>query len=291
MAVPDPAYALTPSGNLRRRMIVSRAFQGAATGAAVLAVGVLGILIYYVAHRGIGALSWGFLTHSLPPAGDGIGPAIAGTLEMVLIAAIIAGTVGLLTAIFLSEFAGPRLGGAVRLLLDLMTGLPTVVIGVFVFGLLVSGSHDSGIAGSVALAIVMVPLIARASLEALARVPTTLRDAADALGVARWRTVLGIIVPSAMNGIATGTILAIARGAGETAPLLFTTSVLIGNGLQLDPTKAMPSIPIEIFTLSEAPDPTSTQQAWGAAFVLLAAILIINIIVRTLTTRAQRKFG
>jgi phosphate transport system permease protein len=136
----------------------------------------------------------------------------------------------------------------------------------------------------------MTPLIARASVEALSRVPGTLREAADALGVARWRTVLGIILPSALNGIVTATILASARAAGETAPLLFTTT-LYGSGYQLNPLHALPNIPFEIYSLSEAGYPDGVTKAWGAAFVLLAAILIANIAARTLVGRSQRRLG
>ena len=289
--VPDPAYGLTPSGNLRRRLLVSRLFRSGATAAAALAVVTLAILVGYIAYRGLGAMSWTFLTGDLPPQGNGIGPAILGTIELVLIGTLIAAPVGVLTALYINEFASPRTENAVRTLLDLMTGLPTIVIGVFVFGLLVEGHLEFGAAGSVALSMVMIPLIARASLEALVRVPAPLREAADALGVARWRTVLGVILPSALGGIVTATILAVARAAGETAPLLVTTSILTGNGVQLNPFKALPSIPIEIFTLSEAPDATSTQRAWGAAFVLLTAILIANIGARTLLARSRRRLG
>ena len=295
MSVPDPAYALTPSGNLRRRALVSRIIETLAVGSAGLAVVVLGILVVYVAVRGLSVVSFSFLTSSLPPpTGDsgGIGPALLGTGELVLFATAIALPVGVFTAIFLSEYAGPRVAAALSLLLDLMNGLPTIVAGVFVFALLVVPLHaQSGFAGSLALSVVMLPLIARASLEALRRIPPTLREAADALGVSRWRTIVGVILPGAASGIATATILAVARAAGETAPLLFTTTLFISQGVQINPTQPVPNIPFEIYTLVESGYPGAVSRAWGAAFVLLAAILAANIVARTLVGRSERKYG
>jgi phosphate transport system permease protein len=175
----------------------------------------------------------------------------------------------------------------VRIALDLMNGLPTIVVGVFIFGLLVAGGGQSGVAGSVALAIVMVPLIARSSQEVLRRVPENLREAADALGVSHWRTVLGVILPTARSGILTGTILAVARGAGETAPLIFATSIY-ANTVQINPFTSghgLPNVPVQIFTLVEAADPTGFTEAWGLALVLMVFILIANIVARALIAR------
>jgi len=224
----DPTAPLVASGNLRRRRAVNRVAESIATGAALLAVAVLAIMVAAVAVRGAAALSVDFVTKApaLPgQAGGGIAPAIVGTALIVGVATLIAMPLGVLIAIYLSEFASPRVGGPVRMTLDLLNGLPSIVIGLFVFGLLVSGHHQSGFAGAVCLAIIMVPLIARSSQEMLLLVPRAMRDAADALGVQRWRTVLTIVLPAAMGGIVTGTVLAIARAAGETAPLIFTTSI------------------------------------------------------------------
>jgi phosphate transport system permease protein len=292
-AIPDPHFALTPSGNLRRRELVSRLIQSGATAAAGLAVIVLGILLVYVAAKGLSVVSWSFLTSSLPPpTGDsgGIGPALVGTGELVLIGTLIALPVGVLTALFLNEFAGRRTAAVLGLLLDLMNGLPTIVAGVFVFALLVAHRHQSAWAGGLALSVVMLPLIARASLEALRRIPAPLREAADALGVSRWRTILGVVLPGATSGIATATILAVARASGETAPLLLT-STIYGSSLQVNPNQAVPNIPFEIYTLVESGYPGAVARAWGAAFVLLVAILAANILARTLVGRSQRKYG
>jgi phosphate transport system permease protein len=290
---PDPDFALTPSGNLRRRVLVSRLMEGGATASAVLAVGVLGIVLFTVVDRGGSQLSWSFVTKN-PPAlfgatGGGIANAIIGTIIIVALAAAIATPVGVLTALYLTEFAGPRTTRVLQLALDLMNGLPSIVIGLVVFGLLVAGHGHSGFAGSVGLSVVMLPLIARSSVEVLRRVPGNLREAADALGVSRWRTVLGVVLPTALGGIVTGTILSVARAAGETAPLL------VCNSIGLDPSKTqlnpfghpVPNIPVLIFQLSENGDPSALPQAWGAAFVLLAFILAANIGARALLARSK----
>lgn len=292
-ALPDPDFRLTSSGNLRRRALISRLIEAGATAAAVLAVAVLGILVFYVASQGIGAISWTFLTSSLPApfgAGRGIGPAIVGTAEIVAFATVIALPVGVLTALYLSEFAGAKLASVIKMLVDMLNGVPTIVTAVFVYGLIVITSGESGFAGSLALSIVMVPLITRASLEALVRVPGTLREAADALGVSTWRTVLGVIIPGAMGGILTASILAAARAAGETAPLLICDS-LFGPGLQLNPFSTVPNIPFTILALTEQGSPAATQMAWGAAFVLLFSILVANVGARALVARANRRSG
>ncbi len=291
-ALYDPTAPLIASGNLRRRRIVSRLAQSTAVLAAVLAVVVLGIVVLSVARRGAGALSLDFLTKDPPRfggPGGGIAPAIVGTAVLVALATAMAMPVGVLVAVFLVEFAGPRTGRAVRLVLDLMNGLPSVVVGLFVFGLLVAGHKQSGFAGALALAIIMVPLIARATQEMLLLVPAQLREAADALGVSRWRTVAGVVLPSALGGIVTGTVLAVARAAGETAPLIFTCSIF-GNQTTLDVFgSAVPNIPVSIFVLSEQADPSGFERAWGAALILLAFILLTNITARTILARSRRK--
>jgi phosphate transport system permease protein len=173
-----------------------------------------------------------------------------------------------------------------------MQGLPTIVVGLFVFGLLVVPMHThSGFAGAVALAIVMLPLMARASQEVLLLVPSSLREAADALGVSRWRTVLTVILPAATGGIATGAILATARAAGETAPLLIVDSIYNTQTTSLDPLHGIPNVPLYIFTITEQAIPDAFVRAWGAAFVLLVIILLLNILARVLLARSRAKLG
>jgi phosphate transport system permease protein len=291
-ALYDPTAPLTASGNLRRRRAVSRLAQSLAVGSAMLAAGVLVVVVASVAQRGAGALSIDFLTKSPPRfggPGGGIAPAIVGTAAIVAVATAIATPIGVLVALYLTEFAGPRAARTVRLALDLLNGLPTVVVGLFVFGLLVAGHKQTGFAAALALAIIMLPLIARATQEMLLLVPRQLREAADALGVSRWRTVVGVVVPSALGGIVTGTILAVARAAGETAPLIFTCSIF-GNQTTVDVFgTALPNIPVSIFILSEQADPSGYTRAWGAALVLLAFILLTNIAARTLLARSRKR--
>jgi phosphate transport system permease protein len=291
-AITDPTAPLLPSGNLRRRMIVSRIAQGGATAAAVLAVAALGIVLYAIVTRGASQLSFGFVTKDLPLSGSGggVGPAIVGTAELAGLGAAIAMPLGILTALFTTEFAGARSARAIRLVLDLMNGIPSIVIAVFVFGVLVAGNQQSAFACSVALAIIMLPVIARASIEVLARVPPTLREAADALGVSHWRTVIGVILPTSMGGILTATILAVARAAGETAPILVLCSI-VDNRLHGNPFHTVNSIPLLIFSSSEGADSSGFARAWGSAFVLMAFILIANIGARALLRRSQKRLG
>jgi phosphate transport system permease protein len=291
---PDWTGPLTASGNLRRRAAVSKAIELGAIAAAVLAVGMLAVVVEGVAQRGASALSLGFLVHNpvgLSGAG-GIANALLGTGVIVAVAGLLAIPVGVLTGLYLTEFAGPRSrsGRALKLALDLMQGLPTIIVALFIFGLIViPQGKESGLAGSVALAIIALPLVARASQEVLQLVPGSLREAADALGVARWRTVLGVILPTAMGGIATGSILALARCAGETAPLLICNSLYNPASTQLNIFHGVPNIPMYIYTATNAISPNAITAAWGAALVLLVCILFANIGARVLLARSRRK--
>jgi phosphate transport system permease protein len=284
---------LSASGNLRRRQLQSRLVQASHTTSALLAVAVLTIVVYSVASRGASALSVDFFTKG-PPAlgntpGGGIAPEIAGTALLMTMATLIAMPVGILIALYLTEFASPRLGRAIRLALDLMNGLPTIVVGLFVFGLLVAGHYQSGFAGALALALIMLPLIARATQEVLLRVPSGLREAADALGVSHWRTVRGIVLPAARGGILTATVLALARAAGETAPLIFTCSIFSNTVSMHIFGQALPNIPVYIFNASEAADPYGFARAWGAGLVLLLFILVASLGARTLLNRGHSR--
>jgi phosphate transport system permease protein len=275
----------------RRRRIVNRAMEVLATVAALLAVAVLALVVVSVALRGGGALSWSFFTESqalFGQAGGGIANAIVGTALLVSLATAMAVPVGVLTAVYLTEFAPRRVAGPIQVLLDVLAGLPTIVLGIFVYALLVIGHTQSGLAGAVSLAIIMLPLVARATQEVLLLVPATLREASLALGVRRWRTVLGVILPSSVGGILTGTVLALARAAGETAPLLFTSSIF-ANDVQTDVTKALPNIPVLIFQYSEQADPALHEQAWAAALVLMAFVLLASVSAKVLLAHTRRK--
>jgi phosphate transport system permease protein len=277
----------------RRRTRVGRAMEAVATLAAAVAILVLLLVIYGVARRGLPALSWDFLT-KVPstdafgrPTG-GIANSIVGTVIITAIATLIAVPFGVLVAVYTTEFASRRTAQAMRMILNILSGVPTIVIGVFIFGLLVVGSGYSAVAGSIALAIVIVPLIARSTEEVLLLVPAQLREGSMALGATRSRTVVTVILPTAVGGILTSTIVAVARAAGETAPLLFTTSIF-ANAVTTNPRQAMGSIPLTIFFDSESPSPQAQQQAWGAALVLIAIVLLCAISGRLLSVRTRRQ--
>jgi phosphate transport system permease protein len=286
---PDPTAPLTPTGNLRRRQIFSKLTEYGATIAAVLAVAVLAIVIYTVAARGISAVSLDFIFTAAP---TGIGPELVGTAIIVAIATAIAMPLGVLIALFLTEYAGNRAAGPIRLTLDLMNGLPSIIVGLFIFGLLVQPQKSqSGFAAAVALAIIELPLIARGSQGVLLLVPHSMREASDALGVSRWRSVLGVILPSALGGIVTSTVLAVARAAGETAPLIFATSVFDPARVSLNPFEAMPNVPVRIYTLSEEANPEGFTEAWGLSLILIALILFASLGARALLARSKRKMA
>jgi phosphate transport system permease protein len=292
MAAVEPVL-LRGGERVRRRRIVNRAVELLATAAALVAVAVLAIVVLSVAQRGIGEISWGFLTKPLPLFGEpggGIAPLIVGSAILVGIATAIALPLGVLSALFLTEFASKRVAAPIQLTLDLMNGLPSVIIGVFVFGLLVYGHTQSAYAGGFALSVVMLPLIARSTQEVLRLVPTTQREGALALGASRWRTVLGIVLPNALGGILTGTVLAIARAAGETAPLLFTTSIFVTT-VTTDVRHAMPNMPVQIFIWSESDDPADHRRAWATALVLLVFVLITSVLARVALARSRKKLG
>jgi phosphate transport system permease protein len=285
----NPLTIVTPRSRRRRRVGVL--MEIVATSAALLAIVVLLIVIVSVARKGLPALSVDFFTKSPVPfgqTGGGIQNAIVGTLIMTGMATLISVPVGVLIAIFNTEFAPPVVAEAVRLVLNVLAGVPTIVIGIFIFGLLVVGNGQSAIAASIGLSVVMVPLIARATEEVLLLVPPSLREAGMGLGATRARTVVTVILPTALGGIVTATIVAVARAAGETAPLLFTSSIF-ANTVVTDVHQAMASIPLTIYVDSESPSVADQQTAWAAALVLMAGVLIMGIIGRALSLRTRRQ--
>jgi phosphate transport system permease protein len=282
---------LAQDGGLRRRKRVNRAVELASTVAALLAVAVLLIVVGSVLLKGLGALSIHFLT--TPTAlfgeeGGGISNAIIGTGIVVALAAAMAIPVGLLVAIYTTEFASPRLGNPVRFVLDVLNGVPTIVTGIFVYGLLVAGRQQSGYAAAVALAIIMLPIVARTAQEVLALVPATLKEAAHALGIAHWRTTVRVTIPTAAGGLLTGALVAVARVAGETAPLLLLCSIFAPGNLT-DPSQGLASIPIFIFQASESPSPTAHTEAWAAALILIAFVLALNVVARAFYARSRQR--
>lgn len=298
----EPSISLKATGRGRRRLLVNRLAEGSALVAALVAIFVLAVVIWSVGSRGAGALSLDFLTKG-PPAlfgatGGGIAPAIVGSLLLVGIATAIALPFGVLVAIYVSEFARPRVGEQIRLWLDVLNGFPSIVIGIFAFTLVVKtkvpflgvSGHQSAVAGGIALSIIMLPLVARSTMEVLRLVPNQLREASYALGVSKWQTVIRVILPTAFGGILTGTTLAVARAAGETAPLLFTCAIA-GQFVDWNPAHSVQSIPLTIFQYSESADPNQHEQAWAAAFILIVFVLITSLAARLLLERSRRKLG
>jgi phosphate transport system permease protein len=275
----------------RRRM--NRLMEGLAWLAAAIAIAILGIVIFSVARKGASELNLNLLTKdpiqfSLTNAPQGLANAFAGSLVIVALATAMALPIGILVAIYLNEFAPASIRTGVSMVLDILNGVPAIVIGIFVFGLLVAGHGQSGLKGAFALACLMLPLVARATMEVLALVPNSLREAGLGLGVPQWRTTLSIVLPQTVGGIVTGTVLAVARVAGETAPLLFTSS-FVGTTTNWNPLHALQSVPLAIFELSESPDPADHARAWAAALVLLIFILLASLGGRWLATRSRAK--
>jgi phosphate transport system permease protein len=289
---PHTSPLLTVRPRDRRRRVVNRVMEVIASLAALLAVALLLLVIGSVVVKGIGAISFSFITQNPAPFGQpggGIANAIVGTAILVGIASLISIPIGILIGVYTAEFVPPWIGNSVRFALDVLNGVPTIVTGVFIFGLLVVGGQQSGWAGSGALAVVMLPIVARSAQEVLALVSRSLREAALALGLRRWRVVLRIVIPTAAGGLVTGAVLGIARVAGETAPLLFTSSVFSNLGVTTSPSQALPNIPVSIFTLSESPSPIDHARAWAAALVLIFMVLVLNIVARTFHDRSRRR--
>jgi phosphate transport system permease protein len=282
-----------PGDRLRRRRVANRGMEALAWLAAAIAVAILVIVVFSVAKQGASALNLDFLTKTQVPFAppnvhQGLANAFVGTLIVVGLATAMALPFGILIAVYVNEFAPPPIRYGVGLVIDVLAGVPAIVIGFFVFGLIVASRGQSAYAGGFALAVLMLPLVARTTIEVLALVPNSLREAALGVGAPRWRATLGIVLPQTIGGVLTGATLAVARVAGETAPLLFTTS-LVSNSIDWNPSHALQTVPVAIFELSESPDPADHARAWAAAFVLLMFILIASLSARWLATRSRRK--
>jgi phosphate transport system permease protein len=292
---PDPRseQLFMTDARVRRRRIVNRVMEALATLASAAAVAVLVIVVVSVVKNGWPAFNADFFTTSpsfsaFGESQGGILSSIVGSFILVGFATLFAVPIGVLVAIFVSELAPRRLSSAVRLALDVINGLPTIVTGIFVFSALVLAQGQSALAGSLALAIIALPLVARSTQEVLRLVPSSYREAGLALGAPRWRTVVGIILPTSLGGILTGTTLAVARVAGETAPLLFTTS-LAAQTVTWDPTQPVQSIPLTIFQYAEQPDPSFHAKAWAAGAVLLFFVLLVSLTSKFFLARSRRK--
>jgi len=270
----------------RRRRLISAAMTSLTALCTLLAVGILLVILSYIAWQGIGSLSFRFLIDSPRPVGEGggIGNAILGSLVLLVLSCAIGLPLGIAVGIYLSEIGKGRFAGAVRFIVDTLTGIPSIVTGVFIYAILVLPmKHFSAFAGGVALALIMVPIVARTTEEMLKLVPHSLREGALALGAPQWRVTLGVILPAAASGIATGAMLAIARVSGETAPLLFTAFGSRFFSYYLD--RPIASLTVQIYNYAISPYDEWHAQAWAATLVLMTLILGINIIVRFLTRK------
>lgn len=274
----------------RRRKVVDALMKVLATLFAGAGVALLFIILLDIVLNGFRAINLDFFTQLPKPYGEeggGVAQAIVGSIYLLVLASLIGVPVGVGTAIYLAEFGRGRLARAVRFSVDMIAGLPSIVIGVFVWAFLVRHvvGQYSGIAGAVALAIIMIPIVTRTVEEILRLVPDSIREAALALGIPKWKTILRVVLPTASSGIATGVLLSIARAGGETAPLLLTT---LGNQFfNFNLLQPVAALPVQIYTYAVGPYEDWHIKAWGASLVLVALIAILSLATRYVTRKRR----
>ncbi len=276
-----------------RRRRTDKVMRGTMLVGALVALVPLVFVIYYLLYKGLSSISWQFF--STDPNGNflgypgGIRSAILGSLEIVALASIIAIPIGIGVALYLTEYGKQSwFANTVRYFTDVMTGVPSIVFGLFIYISLVTSHIGGGFTawkGAVALALLMLPIVVRSSEVVLMLVPGSLREAALALGAPRWRVVLRVVLPTASSGLVTGSLLSIARGMGETAPLLFTTAGAFALTASLG--KQMNALPLQIYNDILSPRPEVVSRAWGAALTLVALVLILNLIARAISRRSS----
>jgi phosphate transport system permease protein len=286
----NSALHTVPPIALRRR-ITDHVMTGAAVLTVILVLVPLFAIFAYLVYRGIGSINWAFLTQTPKPvgeAGGGMANAIVGSAFILALASVIGVPVGVGAGIYLAEFGRNRFGDAIRFTADVLNGVPSIVIGIVAYSIVVlAQGHFSALAGGVALAIMMIPTISRTTEEMLLLVPQALREAAYGLGIPRWRTTLSITLRTATSGVITGIMLAFARVAGETAPLLFTT---LGNQFwNLRVNEPTAALPLQIYTYALSPYDDWHRQAWAGAFVLI--ILIVTAIAAVRFAVRRGTFG
>lgn len=258
--------------------------------ASIIAVLPLLYIFFYTTASGASALNFDFFVNLPKPFGEtggGIGNAILGTFIMLIIGSAFGIPIGIMTGIYVSEYSGSVMSNIIKFLTDVLSGIPSIIIGIFAYGLIVIPTKKfSAFAGGFALGLLMIPTITRTTEEMLKLVPDTLREASLALGITKWRTSLSIVLKTASSGIITGILLSLARAAGETAPLLFTS---FGNNFwSTSLSEPMSSIPVQIYNFAISPYEDWHRMAWAGAFVLITVVFIINLIVRIIT---KRKFS
>jgi phosphate transport system permease protein len=268
----------------KQRQLVNTVMTSLTAVCAVLVVSVLLLILGYIAYQGMTAINLEFLISTPKPVGEGggIGNAILGSFYMTILACLMGLPIGIGAGIYLAEFGDGRFGNFARFIADTMTGVPSIIIGIFVYTILVLPvGRNSGLAGGFALALIMIPIVARTTEEMIRLVPNSIREGALALGAPQWRVTWDIVLPAAASGIATGAMLAVARISGETAPLLFTA---LGNRFyNLFVDQPMASLTVQIYNYAIGPFDVEHRMAWAATLVLVTLILLINIIVRFLT--------
>ena len=259
----------------------------------VLAIIPLGFVLVTVIAKGISAISWSFLTSSIPanvaPANvGGIGPAILGTIEITALATVMAVPLGILGAIYLNEYGGKNwLAALIGFFSDVMTGVPSIIMGLFIFAIWVLHFGFSGFAGALALGCLMLPIVIRSTYEMLRLVPNALREGSYALGATKARVTVTVVLPAALGGIVSGAMLAVARAVGETAPLLFTILTVTTVNKNVF-SGANTSLPSQIFSNATSPYVCAQARAWGAALTLIVIAFVLMVIARTVTARFTR---
>ncbi|HZD37165.1 MAG TPA: phosphate ABC transporter permease PstA [Actinomycetes bacterium] len=273
-----------------RRRITNGVAILAITLALLVAVVPLALVVWQVLAKGLDVMSWQFLTQDIPNSyrhvGPGMGPAIIGTLEITGMAALLAIPLGVFGAIYLNEYGKQKpLARAIRTMADVMTGVPSIVMGLFVYtGFVVLLGAQVGFAGSLALACLMLPIVIRSSEEMLRLVPDDLRQASLALGARQWRTILTVVLPAAISGITSGALLAVARAAGETAPLVATIGITFTVNRNLFE-RSNTALPAQIFRNASQPFAGAQGRAWGAALTLVVIVLVFTIVARVIVSR------
>jgi phosphate transport system permease protein len=259
-------------------------------GAVLLALVPLALVLFYVVTQGITSLNWAFFTHGPVPVGEtggGMANAVVGSLMVTGLGALVAIPIGIVAGMYAAEYRGTRIAIATRFAADTLNGVPSIVIGVFAFAIAVLPFHQfSAIAGSVALGIMMLPLVTRTTEELLLLVPPSLREGALALGATRARAVFTVVVPAALPGIITGVLLALARVAGETAPLLFTA--LNNQYFTTDPRQPISTLTVQVFTYASSAYKDLHRQAWAGALVLVIIVFTCSLLARVATARLER---
>lgn len=278
--------AITATPKDRTRRLVNTVMTSLTAICAIFVSILLLLIIGYIAIRGFSSISFQFLTDTPKPVGEGggIGNSILGSAIMTLLAAVIGLPVGIAAGVYLSEYGRNWYGNTVRFVADTLIGIPSIIVGIFIYTLVVLPmGRQSGLAGGLALAVIMIPIVARTTEEMIRLVPTSMREGALALGAPQWRVSWNIVLPAAASGIATGAMLAIARVTGETAPLLFTALNSRFYNYYLD--QPMSSLTVQIFNYATGPFEVEHAMAWAATLILVGTILVINVLVRTVTKR------